>query len=461
MNDIPSKEPSKPPPQLPSKPTVNKKFHQKFFGTKYKRINAFNRLMSNRAKFQSAPKPKARPKYGPDHKPKNVSGICYCAICGNSRPILFTTGKPDAKPLTIPEMFKSKHTNTDTSRSRSRSRNKKNDTPDKPITSVNPPVKKMANNTIIVNITTTNTPTHPAPTTTTDPAPITTTDPPPITTTDGPPNKNTVAATNAQPNTPNTSTLTPSNTPAIKSKTPAIKVSDSIPEYGGLRNLNATCYQNSVTFSFALLDSLYDILFDINDLMYDKHNSQSLSRTHWNKKIKTVEYMVLLIDGLNSNKFNDTENFVRSHPAPWNSFIMHNDVHAFYLYLVDLIKVIYKTSVNGDKKILRGVLEGIYSSSLTCTSCSYQTPPNYDFFDYISVPMTAANNSVQNGIDNHCKMETLSAANKYDCPTCNQKRIVNKQIALHLTPSILAVHINRFDPLTFHKNNAVKFCFCF
>eukprot|EP01084_Bolivina_argentea_P278427 475646_1 len=219
MNDIPSKESSKPPPQLPSKPTVNKKFHQKFFGTKYKRINAFNRLMSNRAKFQSAPKPKARPKYGPDHKPKNVPGICYCAICGNSRPILFTTGKPDAKPLTIPEMFKSKHTNTDTSRSRSRSRNKKNKTPDKPIPSVNPPVKKMANNTIIVNITTTNTPTHPAPTTTTDPAPITTTD--------APPNKNTAAATNAhtntQPNTPNTSTLTPSNTPAIK-------VSDKIAE---------------------------------------------------------------------------------------------------------------------------------------------------------------------------------------------------------------------------------------
>eukprot|EP01084_Bolivina_argentea_P278424 475642_1 len=344
MNDIPSKESSKPPPQLPSKPTVNKKFHQKFFGTKYKRINAFNRLMSNRAKFQSAPKPKARPKYGPDHKPKNVPGICYCAICGNSRPILFTTGKPDAKPLTIPEMFKSKHTNTDTSRSRSRSRNKKNKTPDKPIPSVNPPVKKMANNTIIVNINTANTPTYPAPTTITDPPPITTTDPPPITTTDGPPNKDAVTVnaqpnplTNAQPNTP--------NTPAIKSKTPVIKVSDSLPEYGGLRNMNATCYQNSVTFSFALLDSLYDILFDINDLMYDKRNSESISRTHWHKKIKTVAYMILLIDGLNSNKFNDTENFVRSHPAPWNSFIMHNDVHAFYLYLIDLIKVIYKTFV--------------------------------------------------------------------------------------------------------------------
>jgi len=122
------------------------------------------------------------------------------------------------------------------------------------------------------------------------------------------------------------------------------------------------------------------------------------------------------------------------------SLLRQCDAHELFLFIVDK----FFTRFN---KRYTNSFEGMFLSKITCTACDNVSESKYPFVS-ISVEMNAAKvDSITELLERFCSVESLD--DLIDCDKCHTKKKSTKQLTIDTLPTILVVHLKRFQKL--HK----------
>lgn len=120
------------------------------------------------------------------------------------------------------------------------------------------------------------------------------------------------------------------------------------------------------------------------------------------------------------------------------SLLRQCDAHELFLFIVDK----FFTRFN---KRYTNSFEGMFLSKITCTACGNVSESKYPFVS-ISVEMNAAKvDSITELLERFCSVESLD--DLIDCDKCHTKKKSTKQLTIDTLPTILVVHLKRFQGL--------------
>jgi len=102
------------------------------------------------------------------------------------------------------------------------------------------------------------------------------------------------------------------------------------------------------------------------------------------------------------------------------------------------------------------IFQGIFTSETRCLNCETITSKDEDFFE-LSINIDQ-NTSISSCLRSFSKMETLSGAdNKFKCDTCRSYQEAHKRMRIKRLPTILAIHLKRFNNRMIKVSHRVVF----
>jgi hypothetical protein len=129
------------------------------------------------------------------------------------------------------------------------------------------------------------------------------------------------------------------------------------------------------------------------------------------------------------------------------------DSHEFLRFVMELLQANDLASYGGSKKItdlrvqettaLFGIFGGYFRSQVKCLTCNYRSN-TYDAFLDLSLEVNEVS-SVTKALHSFTRPEKLDAENLYRCAKCAKKVRAEKQLSIFKAPTVLCVHLKRFQ----------------
>lgn len=108
------------------------------------------------------------------------------------------------------------------------------------------------------------------------------------------------------------------------------------------------------------------------------------------------------------------------------------------------------------KKSYSLVKEVFYTQEMSmmyCLECK-RGKPNFEIINHLSIGIPDEEEvSVYDCLKDYYSMETLKDDNKYHCVHCDKQTETKKKSVIIFAPKTLIIHLKRFHPTTFRKNN--------
>ena len=100
-----------------------------------------------------------------------------------------------------------------------------------------------------------------------------------------------------------------------------------------------------------------------------------------------------------------------------------------------------------NRSVIVDLSQGQLKSTLRCLTCDVKSV-KFDAFMYLSLPIVKRKKqivSLRSCIREFCKAEILNGDSQWRCPKCDDFRDSEKRLSLWTLPSILIIHLKRYD----------------
>ncbi|CAI2367721.1 unnamed protein product [Moneuplotes crassus] len=222
----------------------------------------------------------------------------------------------------------------------------------------------------------------------------------------------------------------------------------------GLANHGATCYMNSLLQSMFMTKefrkALYEWKFD--DTVQNKEDSIPY-------QLQKIFARLQLVDDAAT-----TTDLIKSFGWDQNASFEQNDISEFCRVLFEALNTTFEGTPQAS--LLDNLYNGIYSDTLHCTACGYDSNKEVNFND-ISLTIkddfsNSFNDSLEKALGHYLGTEKLEGDNQYFCSRCDKKVDATKGFKLVKLPKILCLNFKRFtlDYTTFQRvkiNDKVTF----
>ena len=220
-------------------------------------------------------------------------------------------------------------------------------------------------------------------------------------------------------------------------------------KYVGLKNMNSTCYLNSIIQQLFMIPSFRETIIKIEN-PYDNNVLYELQLLF--SALKIFEF-----------SFYNPKSFVLANGL---NFYEQMDADEFYSTLIDKIendikKIFSKTNLGGvpppnpgvqnDKKNENYKYKGIFNyffgikvlDELHFVDCGHK---RCNEFCYNNIKLEIKDfSSIHQSLKNYFKTEVMDGDNKINCEQCGTKRKCHKHLILKSLPNILVISLNRFE----------------
>jgi len=115
------------------------------------------------------------------------------------------------------------------------------------------------------------------------------------------------------------------------------------------------------------------------------------------------------------------------------------DSHEFLRALLDTL------CLDGLNKSVSNMFDGTLESAVTCQTCNNVSTTRDRYMDLSLDISDSKVNSLETALAKFTEVESLSCDNLVDCSRCKTRRMVTKGLTLASSPSVLCLHLKRFD----------------
>jgi ubiquitin carboxyl-terminal hydrolase 8 len=147
--------------------------------------------------------------------------------------------------------------------------------------------------------------------------------------------------------------------------------------------------------------------------------------------------------------------------------IIQKKLKEFYEFTerFDRFETIYKSLDYWDSYLKKNhspiidIFSGLFMGQITCTKCNKKSI-NFESFNILPLPIPDKASNLQDCLQGFSKTEVLDGDNKYNCITCKEHTVANKNMYLWDLPEHLIIQLKRFtnNGMTTRKNNdTIKF----
>ena len=105
----------------------------------------------------------------------------------------------------------------------------------------------------------------------------------------------------------------------------------------------------------------------------------------------------------------------------------------------------YLLCEDGLNKSVQNMFDGTLESAVTCQKCNNVSLTKDRYMDLSLDISDLGVRSLESALSKFTELEHLSSDNLVECSRCHKRRMVSKKISLVSTPSVLCLHLKRFD----------------
>lgn len=223
----------------------------------------------------------------------------------------------------------------------------------------------------------------------------------------------------------------------------------------GIANVGNTCYLNSVIQILSHTPTLHEIL---NVSFKNEYTKETIFREEWCdlRNILWCDRPGIVVP----NRFIAHLHHISQHRSnTLFSGFQQNDVHEFLIFILETFHLSLSRKINHNISNENDTIYKNYKDSYSdIISLFYGVNVSYirdmkgsilskvsEPFSTISIPVGTNPANIYAAIGTYCTPTTLSGDNSYLHPKTNKKVVVTKQTVIESPPTILVVHINRWD----------------
>ena len=115
------------------------------------------------------------------------------------------------------------------------------------------------------------------------------------------------------------------------------------------------------------------------------------------------------------------------------------DSHEFLRALLDTL------CLDGLNKSVQNMFDGTLESAVTCQTCQNVSLTRDRYMDLSLDISDQGVSSLESALSKFTELERLSSDNLVECSCCQKRQMVTKKISLASCPSVLCLHLKRFD----------------